>query len=154
MWFKVRPGDLAFAETAAQRFSFDFHTKLSPQETFDRIVEPQFAPSWVADCKACRWLEPGTIGALRLMELKGLSVEERVIAWEPGKRFAFAIERATVPILRRMVEDMTLEESPTGTRVRWTVAFEPRLFARPLTPILRPRFQKMFAKSAAALGAL
>jgi hypothetical protein len=86
--------------------------------------------------------------------LKSIAVEEHVLVHEPAVRFAFTIARASLPILNRMVEDFRLEPIDGGTRIAWTIAWEPRWFARPLVPVLAPRFGAMFAKAAANLAAL
>jgi len=154
MMFSVPRADLSFAEGARNRFFHDFHVAEPPQRVFERVSEPDLLDAWLADFRASRWLESGEggPGALREVRLKTIAVHERVIAWEPGERFAFAIEKASLPILRHMVEDFRLEPSAGGTRVLWTIAYAPRLFARPLTPILRPRFARMFAAAAGNLA--
>jgi uncharacterized protein YndB with AHSA1/START domain len=155
MWFKVDAVDVSFAASASQRFEFDITTTLSPARAFEVITAPAALSRWLPGLKASRWLEgEGGAGALRLVSLPTIAVHERVLVWEPGVRFSFAIEKATLPILKHMVEDMALEPHGAGTRLRWTIAYAPRLLARPLTPILRPRFQTMFAKAADNLGAL
>jgi hypothetical protein len=54
-----------------------------------------------------------------------------------------------------MVEDYRFEATGTSsTRVRWTIAYQPRTLAMPLEPLLAPRFSKMFEASCAKLSQL
>lgn len=155
MWFKVSPVDVSFAATSSHRFEYDITTTLSPARAFEVVTAPDALGRWLPGLKASRWLEgQGGEGALRLVSLPTIAVHERVLVWEPGVRFSFAIEKATLPILKHMVEDMQLEPYGAGARIRWTIAYAPRTLARPLTPILRPRFATMFQKAAVQLGAL
>ena len=156
MRFKVQAADIAFAAAARGRFEHVITTRLDPQRAFEAIVAPEQLGRWLPDLKKAAWegAPPHGVGSHRTVVLKSIGVQEHVLLHEPGVRFAFTIARASLPILNRMVEDFRLEPVAGGTRVHWTIAWEPRWFARPLVPVLAPRFGAMFAKAAANLEAL
>ncbi|HEX7662941.1 MAG TPA: hypothetical protein VF407_00445, partial [Polyangiaceae bacterium] len=61
----------------------------------------------------------------------------------------FTLTAMTIPLLRRMIEDFELTpESDSSCVLDWTVHFESRTAMKPLLPITRPRFAKLFEKSA------
>ncbi|MFO0744314.1 MAG: SRPBCC family protein [Myxococcota bacterium] len=146
MWFKVRAADATFAAEAKKHFIFDFKVKAPAADTFALITDPSGLDRWLPDLKSASWQTqpPHGVGSVREVRLTTIAVHERILVWEPGERFVFTIVKASVPILARMVEDYRLEPTPGGTRVQWTVAYQPNFFAVPLEPILKKRFSKMF----------
>ncbi|MBL8786877.1 MAG: SRPBCC family protein [Deltaproteobacteria bacterium] len=157
MWFKVRASDATFVEASKKHFVYDFRVEAPAADVFAWVTAPEHLGRWMADLKAARWVtgSPHGVGSVREVQLKTIAVHERVLAWEPGERFVFTIVRASVPILKRMVEDYRFEATGTSsTRVRWTIAYQPRTLAMPLEPLLAPRFSKMFEASCAKLSQL
>lgn len=157
MWFKVRASDGTFAERSRRRFTYDFRVALPPSEVFSAVTNPSEVGRWLPDIRSARWLtrEPHGVGSVREVRLAAISVHERVLIWEPGERFVFTIVRASVPILRRMVEDYRFDPMPDGTtRVRWAIAYQPRLLAKPLESIVAPRFARMFERATQRLTQL
>ena len=157
MWFRTRPADLAFADAAKHRFTYDFVVQGDPVDVFKAITDPAEMAHWFPDHREVRWLQgreaPGE-GSLRLVKLKGLAVKERILVWREGERFAFHVTEISVPLLSKMVEDFRL--NPTnkgGTRVQWTIAYRPKMVVRPLHPVLRPVFSKMFRQGTQRLAA-
>jgi len=154
MWFPLTPAEIGFVDRARRQFSYDFHVAASPEAVFEAITEPEVFARWFPDYRGARWLSPpphGT-GSVREVKLRGLAVRERIVVYEPGQRFAFTITKMSRPLLKRMVEDYRL--APTddgGTRVVWTIAYRPRLAVRPLEPLLKPVFGRLFERAAAAL---
>lgn len=154
MWFKVRASDVTFAESSRKHFAYDFTVPAPPRDVFDLITRPETLSSWMPDYKAARWTTspPAGVGSIREVKLTTIAVHEKILVWEPGERFVFTIVRASVPILKRMVEDFRFDAVAVGTRVRWTIAYQPKLIASALEPLLAPRFAKMFEKSATRLS--
>lgn len=153
MWFKVRASDVTFAEGSKKHFAYDFTVPAPPRDVFDIVTRPETLSSWMPDYRGARWTTspPVGVGSVREVQLTTIAVHEKVLVWEPGERFVFTIVRASVPILKRMVEDFRFEPNKAGTRVRWTIAYQPKLLASALEPILAPRFARMFEKSATRL---
>ena len=154
MWFAVEEAGLDFCEKSPFRIETEAVLDVDPDRAFALITNGAEQGRWFADFVACRWTsgEPYGVGSTREIELKLLTVKEKFIAWEPGKRLAFSIYGATLPMVKRMVEDLQLSSiGPNKTRLQWTAHYEPRTFIRPLHPIARGVFGKMFTKSAAGL---
>jgi len=149
-WFRVEavgPDDL---DSIASRMSFTADIAAPAQRIFEILTTAENQGEWFQDFKEMKWigLQTEGVGAERIIALKLLSVKERFIVWEPGKRFAFTLFASTLPLVKKMVEDMKLEEDGAVTRLTWTVHYELKIkvlsFAEPL---LQKTFGAMFEKS-------
>lgn len=150
MWFDTAPTDLTFTTSSPQKLVFDALVEARPERVFDIFAKGESQQTWFHDFKACRWTspEPHTVGTTREIQLKLLTVKERFVAWEPGVRLTFSIDAITLPIVKRMMEDMQFEAvGEKGTRVVWTVHYEPALLVRPFLPVAKMIFSNMFRKS-------
>jgi hypothetical protein len=171
MWFKVRAADGAFADRAKKHYTYDFRVDMTPAQAFTAVTSPTQLGRWLPDIRSARWLtsEPHGVGSVREVRLATMAVHEKVLIWEPGERFVFTIVRASLPLLKRMVEDYRFEKSRPGergssqgydgsaratTRIRWTIAYQPRTLAMPLEPVLAPRFARMFEQACQRLTQL
>lgn len=149
MWFDVEPCDLGFVEQSRHSLDYEVLLPATPERAFDALSGDEMR-LWFEDFVACRWTSPPPhgVGSTREIELKIVTVKERFLVWEPGKRLTFTIYASTLPITRQMVEDMQLE--PAGdraTRLRWRVHYTPSKIARPIHPIARFAFGRMFQRS-------
>lgn len=154
MWFTVRAADATFAAEAKKHFIYDFRVNAGPAETFDVITDPTRMDRWMPDLKSGGWATkpPHGVGSIREVRLTTIAVHERILVWEPSERFIFTVVKASVPLVKRMVEDYRLEPAPGGgTRVQWTIAYQPTFVAAPIEPILKKRFAKMFELAATRL---
>ncbi|PIE19221.1 MAG: hypothetical protein CSA66_02740 [Proteobacteria bacterium] len=150
MWLSVRPADIGFVDRARHRFTYDYRVAASATEVFEAVSDPEAFARWFPDLRAARWLTvaPHGAGSVREVALKLIAVRERVLAYEPGRRFAFTITGANRPLLAKMVEDFRLTARDDGTtRVQWTVAYRPLLWARPIAPLVRPIFGRLFERA-------
>ncbi len=66
---------------------------------------------------------PNGVGASRVLRSRGIAVEEEVIAFEPPRRMVYRVV-AGAPI-RNHQGEVRFSPSATGTRVEWTVRFDP-----------------------------
>lgn len=58
-------------------------------------------------------------------------IRERFFRWEEGRRQSFFVESASLPNYRRLGDDLQLTPlSPSSCRLVWTIAAEPRPWAR------------------------
>ena len=154
MWFRVRPADVTFAATAKKQLTYDVAVAGSGAAAFRAVTEPEALMRWMTGVKSAKWLTsaPHGVGSVREVHVPGIAVHEKVLVWEPGERFVFCVVRANVPLLKRMVEDFRMTRMESGTRVQWTVAYQPLLLASPLEFVLTPRFSKMFQEGSAQLA--
>ncbi|MFT7581561.1 MAG: hypothetical protein ACI9MR_003239 [Myxococcota bacterium] len=156
MWFAIKKSDIGFVDTAKHHFTFDFQVAGPPELVFDAMTAPEHFAKWFPDYRGCRWVSeaPHGRGSQREVALKGLTVMEHVLVYDRGERFTFTLTKASVPLLSRMVEDFRLDARPDGgTRVQWTVAYQPKALLRPVHRLIRPTFGRMFEKGTGALQA-
>lgn len=70
--------------------------------------------------------DPQGLGSLRLLHAPGAPAShERVIAWEPGRRYGYTLEHG-LP-LKDYRSFVTLDPVAGGTRITWHSEFEPRV---------------------------
>jgi uncharacterized protein YndB with AHSA1/START domain len=137
MWFQLQPAELDFVERAPHRFRAEAYVHAPAHRVFE-IVAGEAMERWLPEFVALRWTSPEPFGegTTRQLDLRLLSVKERVLAWEPGRRFAFTITAMTAPLLVQAVEDVHME--PIAARVtllRWNVHYTtiaPLALAQPL----------------------
>ena len=93
------------------------------------------------------------VGTRRLATLPGGKVEEIIIAWEPGQRFAFAVTAVSPEIVRALLEDCRIEPAHSGSRVTYTMYLEPVSVFRPLMGLMKGPIGKQLDKGMRALAA-
>lgn len=152
----LAPTDLAFFETAPVQLRARFELPADPARVFAALADPAGWTRWFPGMYAAAWTSPATacVGAERLVKLKlyGHFVE-RMIAWEPGRRFAFTMVGSTSPMARAMAEDYLLAEGPHGTTtIDWCMAAAPSTLGRVAMPVMKPIMRRMFAKAGAGLA--
>jgi hypothetical protein len=154
MWFRTDPTDLSFVDRSPKRLSFESAIYAPAERIFDVFTSDDVG-AWLPDFESLEWTSPGPhgVGSTRIMRLKTIAVKERFLVWERGRRVTFAIEAQSVPLLTRMIEDFQLEPmGPRHTRVRYDIHYAPRLLARPIHPIARLFFGRMFREALRAIG--
>ncbi len=149
----MSPTPVRFADRSRFRFSYDLVVTAEPNDVFNAFVDPKHFARWFPDLQSATWLSDGPpgLGAVREVRLKGLAVREHFTRWEPGEGFAFYLSEISAPIISAMVERVQLTKTAAGTRVEWTIAYQPKLVVRPIHPLLRPVFSRMFGKAAKRL---
>lgn len=149
MWFTLTPGDLDYVRTAPFRFENEAELDAPPDAVFDILADTATWPKWFPDFRRATWKTdpPPGVGSVRVAELATVSAREKFIAWEPGARFTFTMLEMTLPLVSTMVEDYALTATPKGTRFRWTACYTPRTWVRPLHPIVRMVFSRMFRQA-------
>lgn len=146
MRFFVKPTDVGFADRSDRSFTWDFNVSAPASEAFEALTDPERFMRWFPDVRRVAWVTPPPRGAgsLRDVALRGLTVREKVLVWEPGRRFSFTVVESSLPLLSRLVEDFRFSPAGRDTRVQWTIGYQPRLLLRPLEGALKPRLSRMF----------
>jgi uncharacterized protein YndB with AHSA1/START domain len=150
MWFQVKPTDLSYTLSSPFQMRNEAVIAAPPERVFEIITNGDVQHEWFKDFVACRWTSapPHGVGSTREVELKTLTVKERFLAWDPGKRMSFCIYASTLPLISEMLEDLQLEPtSDGGTLFRWTAHYTPTLAMRLVHPIARVVFGGMFRAS-------
>lgn len=154
--FRLEDHDDPDLDRASHAFVFRVPSRLGPAETFDFLCEIARDAEWFPDFVDGAWETPTPhgVGSTRWFRSELLWLRERFVAWAPGERFAFIGTETTLPLMRRFAEDYHF--TPTlhgGSEVTWRILYTPRTMFRPLHPILRPVFAKMFQEAATAMEA-
>ncbi|MGK3992446.1 SRPBCC family protein [Sorangium sp. So ce1024] len=155
VWFKLEAADLDFTRHAPFRIEVASLLQAPPDRVFNVFAKPEGMRDWIVGFVGCTWTspEPHGVGSTRELELNAITFREHFIGWEPGRRFCFAIDATTLPLMRRMVEDIQLEPSgANATLLRWTVHYEPRLLVRAIHPIARRLISEGYRASAERLS--
>jgi len=154
MWFQVRPTDMSYTLSSPFQFRTEVVIQASPERVFEILSTGEEQRDWFKDFVTCRWTSaaPNGVGSTREIELKALTVKERFLAWDPGKRLSFCIYACTAPLITEMLEDMQLEPAEGGgTRLRWIAHYTPTLLMRLVHPVGRAVFSNLFRASAEGL---
>lgn len=154
MWFELTPTDLSFIDRAPFHFDNEAIINASPERVFEIVATGESQSAWFQDWKGERWLSdpPRGVGSTREITLKALSVKERFVAWEPGRRLSFTIYAITLPLVQEMLEDLRFEPMGEGrTRLRWRAYYTPAPLMRVVHPVARRIFGGMFSASAGGL---
>ena len=129
--YATRPVDLDFLNTAPLRMSFAGTLVAAPEAVFDAIAHHVAdLPRWYGAVARAEYGGAGPFGVgtkRRVKLVGGVAFHEEVLAWDTPSRYAYRVERTSVPGIRAMAEEWTVLETPKGTRVRWTMALEAAL---------------------------
>jgi uncharacterized protein YndB with AHSA1/START domain len=154
MWFDLEAVQLNFTDSSPYQIENVFLLEAPPERVFQIWATGEGLAEWFHDFKAARWTssERG-VGAERNVELKMLSVKERFLVWDPGKRLAFHIHAITLPLVTAMLEDLTFEPAGhRGTRFTWRIHYRTSLPMRLIHPLGRRIFGGMFKTSGEGLA--
>lgn len=155
MWFAMHPSELPFIDDPkAMRIDEVSICSAPPARVFEVLADTSAWPRWFSDMREAKWTssETARVGAVRRVTLGLGTFEERFIAWEPGARFSFSIDGASVPFAKRIVEDWRLSPVDGGkTRLAWSMVVAPSVLSRVLRPALEPMMKRMFRKASDGL---
>jgi hypothetical protein len=154
MRFRLRSVDASLFETAPWRFVTAVEVPASAAEVFHTFEDGAQWPRWFKGIRRVTWTSPKPygVGTTRTVELDALTVFEHFFRWQSGERFSFYVTHATVPLFRALAEDYLLEDlAPGRCRFTYTVAIEPGLLGRLLSPVLRGSLGRQFSAAAHAL---
>ena len=147
---KLAPKGLGFLENPPASMDFEATMRCSALELFDILASAEKLGLWLDDFKGVDWLSepPHGAGSRREVRLAILTVHERFVAWEPGKRISFTMEGMSLPIVEAVGEDMRIEPiDEDHCKLTWRVAYELTWYMRPLDRLVRWNFGKLFRKS-------
>ncbi len=153
--FPCRPVDLNFLNSAPVRFVNEVTINASPERVFAVLEDPESWPKWFKDIVRVEWTSPRPfgVGTTRTVTLKTMTVYEKFITWETGKRFTFYFTETSMPFAHAFCEDYRLESSGNGrTQFTYIVAYEPRFLIRLAGPVGRLIIGRMFRNGARSLA--
>ncbi|MBA3396402.1 MAG: SRPBCC family protein [Deltaproteobacteria bacterium] len=151
------PMTLAEIETAPFRVEQRARLRGSPEAVWKNLAEPARWLDWFPMMHRATWTSDKTaaVGAERSVALRVFGkFDERILAWDPGERFAFTMIASTSPLAKRMAEDWRITRHGPEVELEWVVGAFPTTVGRPATPILRAVLRQMFARGTARLRRL
>ncbi|WP_030716549.1 SRPBCC family protein [Streptomyces sp. NRRL S-237] len=132
-----------FLVSAPFRYEHSVETT-APAERIWEILTGEQLVDWVWAFTALKWNSPPPFGvgtARDVTLLKFFTVRERFFRWDEGRRYTFSVYEASRPGLRHAAEDWTVEPTPSGSRLTWTMAIRPTPLVTPLlwvgSPLIR-----------------
>ena len=151
----MRKEDLSFLDRAPVRHVFAAVVAAPRAAVFAALAEPTTWPSWFPGVRSARYhgAPPFGVGTIREADVSGTRWVEEMIAWDEGRRWAYTVLDASTPLAHAQVESFEVEDAPGGTRVRWTLAIEPRLVQRLAAPIAPLIMRRVFERAMRNLGA-
>lgn len=145
----LAPQDIDFTTRAPLRAEGTAVVDGTPAEVWAVLTDDESWPRWFDGVRSCRpTSEPaGGVGATRQVVIRGgTRFDERFIAWDEGRLWAFTGVAVRPGLFRALVESCTIEPLDEGrTRVTYRMGAEPAPWARPLVPALRRGFTRGLA---------
>ncbi len=154
MWFAMRRVDLDFVPRAPAVHVAEADVIAPRPEVFAAFANPRSWPRWFPGVRAAGYATPPPhgIGTIREAHVRGTRWVEEMIAWDEDAYLAWTVLRASVPLARAQVETFALMDAGKGTRVRWTLALDPRLVARLGSPFTGRTIARLLQRAAENLG--
>jgi hypothetical protein len=151
----VQPVDQDFFSSAPVRFSDTFHIPRPAAEVWSDLVSDR--PLHWCRVLNIRWTSarPFAVGTTRRAKILGgvLIVDERFFHWEEGRRMAFSVESANLPMFKHLAEDYLVE--PVGQdscTFTWRAGIEPTLLGKAAGPVNGLLFKSIFADTRKHFG--
>lgn len=113
------------------RYTFTHTVSAPPEQVWAEVADHEgmadWTPSWLpvrqVTLEAEGTPERGGVGAVRALRAAGPPIRERVTGFEPGRRLAY--EALSGVPARNYTGEIILTPAGTGTRIAWTIAFDP-----------------------------
>ncbi len=128
--FSLLPVDEGFFASAPLVVREEFAVPRAAGAVWEDLTGDQ-ALSWCRMIQSVEWTSarPFGVGTTRTVRsLAGANVmHEQFFLWEEGRRKAFFLAEANVPLFRRFAEDYLVEPvTDRSCRFTWTIALDPR----------------------------
>jgi len=109
------------------------------ERVWDHLVDNNAWINWFPGMSECRFTSepPHSVDSIRSVHLDQFKVTERIIAWEPSRRWGMTVLEINAPVLAAMAEEATLTADSSGaTKLDFRIGIElssiGRLLRRPL----------------------
>ena len=123
----IEPRTLEWAPSAPVQNRGRAHSSASPDAVFAVLADQAAWPTWFPRIrKVAVESEPVGVGSRRTVTLPGLTVDEELVAYEPGRLFAFTGVAVKPRAFSALVEQCVLEPTADGgTDVTWVQSLTP-----------------------------
>jgi len=149
MWFRMQSVGIDFLQEAPKIYVVRCNVALPRHEVWEAIIDAPSWPAWFPGVRSASYRgdPPYGVGTIRVANVGGFLMEETVLAWEEGRRWAYRIDRSTAPLAKAQLECTELEDHGSGTRVRWTLATHPGVLLRVTGPIFQRTVQRLLERA-------
>ena len=153
--FDMRREDLTFLTRAPVIHAFEADVAAPRDRVFAALADPATWSRWFPGVKSARYGSPPPhgVGTIREADVSGTRWVEEMIAWDEHARWAWTVLRASVPFATAQVECFEFADAGAGTRIRWTLALDPRLVARLGAPFATRAIRRLLARATTNLDA-
>ncbi len=144
-----------FANTASRTVVVERTIDATPSDLWSIIADNVGWPAWFPGMKRCDTTSAMAtgVGATRTVKVGALEAEERFVAWDAPRVWAFCVTRTNIPIASKMYEQLELEPADGGTLVRYTGAFEPHRLNRLVFGLIEKNVRGAWTKGLDGLAA-
>ena len=155
MWFQMRKESLGFADRAPLIHVNEATVAAPRVRVFAAFTEPRDWRLWFPNVRDASYTSapPHGVGTIRHAHVGRTHWVEEIIAWDEGTRWAWTVVRASVPFAKAQVESFEFADAGEGTRVRWTLALDPRLLTRLGAPFSGRVIRRLFGRATQNLSA-
>lgn len=151
---RLTPQAASFADEAALRLDFSATISASPAEVWSAFTDNRSWEQWFAGCKTCHDTSTpfGGVGSTRHIEVRGLTVDEVFITWDPEQEWAFTVVDMKRSFATAMVERARFSAvGQDRTRIDYRMAITPKRWFKPFAGIMRSASARTFSTSFANL---
>ena len=135
-------------------FSGSAMTKASPDAVFAVLADHERWPEWfpVITKTVILGEQREGVGTRRLTNIPGGSIEERILAWDVGRRFAFTATAVHPAVVHALLDDCHIEPVQSGARVTYNVYLDPAGMVLPLLELMKGLLASELNKGMQALA--
>jgi len=154
--FGLGPTTPSFAKEARYKIDNSARIPAPPEQVYDEFSDCTHGREWVHQFVRLNVLTPDAPADQRIYEesFSFMSVRVRTLEAERGRRWVASIDRCTLPIARRILQEVTFEPVAGGrTDFRWRIYYTPSWIVRPFLRGAQHVFEQMFRQSTEQLAA-
>ena len=126
-WNNLEGVGMEFLDNAKVKLVVATVTSLPRQEVWDAFVDAGTWQSWFPKVECAFYLgdAPYDVGTIRRSIVDGVLYDETMLVWKEPCRWGYRIDRATFAMSEAHLEITEFQAIEAGTRVIWTLAFDP-----------------------------
>lgn len=150
----LTPVGVDFADTAPRTIVVDQVVAAPAAPIWAAIVDNSSWTVWYPTMRTCvSTSDPDHgVGSTRRVVVGSLRAEEKFVAWDPERTWAFTILETNLPLAKRFLERLDLIPGDGVTAVRYTGAFEPTAFTRPIAGLIERQVRTAWTNGLAGLA--
>jgi carbon monoxide dehydrogenase subunit G len=150
---KCEPVGLDFIERARIVIGQQVSVQASPTQVWKILNDTERWPEWFTSMKTARitsvtW---DGIGSTRRVKVGSLTLDEKMIAWEPERKWGFYITNLNTTgwVAKRMLEVVDIEPAGSGSTLTYTGAIDPMPWVTPISAILKKQINASWSAALA-----